>query len=193
MSRRAVFLDRDGTLNVDKDYLHRAEDWEWIPGAVEAIRLLNDAGLLVIVTTNQSGIARGFYDEAAVHSLHATVDRWLATHGAHVDGYYLCPHHPEYGDRTECDCRKPAPGMLLAAARKFDIDLAHSFVVGDKASDVGAALAVGAKPILVATGYGTKERAKVSPKVPFAADVLTAVHLILGKGGATATANSANE
>ena len=181
MSRRAVFLDRDGTLNVEKEYLHRAEDWEWIPGAIEAIRLLNQAGFVVIVTTNQSGVARGVYSEQAVRELHASVDRWLAAEGAHVDGYYYCPHHPQYGSVRDCDCRKPAPGLLLAAAREHDIDLKNSYVVGDKASDVGAALAVGATPILVATGYGKAERAKVDAKVPFVADVLAAVQRIVAQ------------
>jgi len=179
MSRRAVFLDRDGTLNVEKEYLHRAEDWEWIPGAMEAIRLLNQAGFVVIVTTNQSGVARGYYNEQAVRDLHATIDRWLAAEGARVDGYYYCPHHPQFGVVRDCDCRKPAPGLLLAAAREHDIDLARSYVVGDKASDVGAARAVGAASILVATGYGKEERAKVDASVPFVADVLTAVQRIL--------------
>jgi len=181
MSRRAVFLDRDGTLNVEKEYLHRAEDWEWVPGAIEAIRLLNQAGFVVIVTTNQSGVARGYYNEQAVRDLHASVDRWLKAEGARVDGYYYCPHHPQYGSVRDCDCRKPAPGLLLAAAREHDIDLANSYVVGDKASDVGAARAVGAAPILVATGYGEAERAKVDANVPFMPDVLAAVQHIVAK------------
>ena len=182
MPRRAVFLDRDGTLNVDKVYLHAASDWQWIPGAVEAIRLLNNVGLLVIVTTNQSGIARGYYDEAAVHALHTTVDAWLSEQGAHIDGYYFCPHHPDYSP-IACDCRKPASGMLLAAARAFDIDLTHSFVVGDHARDVAAGLAVGAQPILVATGDGAQERIKVGVDVPFVIDVLAAVQWILEARG----------
>lgn len=181
MSRRAVFLDRDGTLNVEKEYLHRAEDWEWIPGAIKAIHLLNQAGFVVIVTTNQSGVARGYYNEQAVRDLHASVDRWLAAEGARVDGYYYCPHHPQYGSVRDCDCRKPAPGLLLAAAREHDIDLAHSYVVGDKASDVGAARAVGAVPILVATGYGKAERDKVDAAVLFMPDVLAAVQHIVAQ------------
>ncbi len=181
MPRRAVFLDRDGTLNVEKEYLHRAEDWEWIPGAVEAIRLLNEAGFVVLVTTNQSGVARGYYDEQAVRSLHAQVDRWLAAEGAHVDGYYYCPHHPQYGAVRHCDCRKPAPGMLLAGARDHDLDLKQSYVVGDKAADVGAALAVGAAPILVATGYGQAERAQVDASIPFVPDVLAAARRIVAE------------
>jgi D-glycero-D-manno-heptose 1,7-bisphosphate phosphatase len=181
MPRRAVFLDRDGTLNVEKEYLHRAEDWEWIPGAIEAIRLLNQAGFVVIVTTNQSGVARGYYNEQAVRDLHASVDRWLKAEGARVDGYYYCPHHPQYGVVRDCDCRKPAPGLLLAAAREHDIDLANSYVVGDKASDVDAARAVGAVPILVATGYGEAERAKVDANLPFMPDVLAAVQHIVAQ------------
>lgn len=181
MPRCAVFLDRDGTLNVEKEYLHRAEDWQWIPGAIEAIRLFNTAGLVVIVTTNQSGVARGFYSEQAVRDLHASVDRWLMAEGARVDGYYYCPHHPNYGDVRDCDCRKPAPGLLLTAAREHDIDLENSYVVGDKASDVGAAQAVGATPILVATGYGQAERAKVGADVSFMPDVLAAARDIMAR------------
>jgi D-glycero-D-manno-heptose 1,7-bisphosphate phosphatase len=186
MPRRAVFLDRDGTLNVEKEYLHRAEDWEWIPGAIEAIRLLNQTGFVVLVTTNQSGVARGYYDEQAVRDLHAAVDRWLTAEGARVDGYYYCPHHPHYGSVRDCDCRKPAPGLLLAGAREHAVDLKKSYVVGDKAADVGAALAVGAAPILVATGYGQQERAKVDASVPFVADVLAAARRIVAECAARA-------
>jgi D-glycero-D-manno-heptose 1,7-bisphosphate phosphatase len=181
MSRRAVFLDRDGTLNVEKEYLYRPEDWEWIPGAIEAIRLLNAAGFVVVVTSNQSGVARGYYNEQAVRDLHATVDRWLKAEGARVDGYYYCPHHPQYGAVRDCDCRKPAPGMLLAGAREHDIDLKKSYVVGDKSADVGAARAVGATPILVATGYGKTERAKVDASVAYEADVLAAARRIVAE------------
>jgi len=180
MARPAVFLDRDGTLNVEKEYLHRWEDWEWIPGAIDAIRRLNEAGYLVIVTTNQSGVARGYYAEADVERLHRQVDEDLAHHGAHIDAYYYCPHHPQYGEIRDCDCRKPEPGMLLAAAREHDIDLEHSFMIGDKAADVEAALAVGATPILVLTGYGVEEQEDIPPATFIAQDVARAVDWILG-------------
>ena len=153
MSRRAVFLDRDGTLNVEKEYLHRAEDWEWIPGAVEAIRLLNQAGFVVIVTTNQSGVARGFYNEQAVRELHASVDRWLAAEARMSTAITIARITRNTATCATATAASRRPALLLAAARDHDIDLANSYVVGDKASDVGAARAVGAAPILVATGY----------------------------------------
>lgn len=179
MGRPAVFLDRDGTLNVEKEYLHRWEDWEWIPGAIDAIKRLNEAGYLVIVVTNQSGIARGYYTEADVLALHQRVDEDLRHHGARIDAYYYCPHHPQHGAVRDCECRKPEPGMLLAAAREHDIDLTRSFVIGDKAADVEAALAVGATPILVLTGYGQQEQRDVPPATFIARDVAAAVAWIL--------------
>ena len=180
--RRAVFLDRDGTINVEKEYLHRAEEFEFVPGAPEAIRLLKEAGFLVVVVTNQSGVARGYYDEAAVHRLHRFVDRELATVGASVDAYYLCPHHPHHGIgpyRAECACRKPLPGMLHAAAADLGIDLVRSWIVGDKAADVEAGLAAGCRPLLVRTGYGADEANLVPADVRVCDDLLAAARVIL--------------
>ncbi len=181
MPRPAVFIDRDGTLNVEKNYVHKWEDWEWIPGAVDAIKRLNAAGYLVIVVTNQAGIARGYYTEADVLSLHQCVDEDLGSQGGRINGYYYCPHHPEHGEVRDCDCRKPEPGMLLAAARERDIDLPRSFMIGDKAADIEAGLAVGATPILVLTGYGEKERSEVPPATFIARDVAAAVDWILAE------------
>jgi D-glycero-D-manno-heptose 1,7-bisphosphate phosphatase len=178
MSRPAVFLDRDGTINVEKEYLHRIEDWEWVPGAIEAIRRINDMGYLVIVVTNQAGVARGYYDEAQLHALHAAVDGLLDVTGAHIDAYYYCPHHPEFGEIRDCQCRKPAPGMLLAAQRDFGIDLSRSFMVGDKAIDVEAGQRAGVSPVLVMTGYGKEEQRKLPDGIGRAPDVLGAVELI---------------
>jgi D-glycero-D-manno-heptose 1,7-bisphosphate phosphatase len=174
----AVFLDRDGTLNVEKEYLHRIEDWEWIPGAVEAIRKINRMGWLAIVVTNQAGVARGYYAEGDVRALHGKVDNMLAAEGAHIDGYYYCPHHAEYGETRNCACRKPAPGMLLAAQRDFGIDLSHSYMIGDKALDVEAALRAGVTPVLVMTGYGAGEQSKLPEGTKCAPDVLGAVEMI---------------
>lgn len=187
MSNRAVFLDRDGTLNVEKNYLHRFEDWEWIPGAVDAIRSFNHAGFLVIVVTNQAGIARGMYAESDVDVLHRRIDAVLAPLGARIDAYYYCPHHPEYGDRTACDCRKPAPGMILQAQKDWDIDLSRSYMVGDKLADVEAGLAAGVKPVLVTTGYGAETRALVGADVPCVADIGAAARLILDAGAGKGT------
>lgn len=178
MSRSAIFLDRDGTVNVEKDYLHRIEDWEWIPGAIEAIRLINQMGYLAIVVTNQAGVARNYYDENAILLLHAQVDKWLKEQGAKIDAYYYCPHHPQFGDEGPCSCRKPEPGMLYAAQHEFDIDLKRSWLIGDKLSDVEAALVAGVAPVLVMTGYGKQERGSVPSGVAVESDILSAIHRI---------------
>lgn len=174
-NRPAVFLDRDGTLNVEKNYLYRPDDWEWIPGSVEAIRQINEMGWLAIVVTNQAGIARGFYSEADVGRLHFHVDGLLAAAGARIDAYYICPHHPDFGTQRNCDCRKPQPGMLLHAAKEFSIDLAGSYMVGDKESDIQAAQRAGVTPILVVTGYGRIENAAISQEIIRAETLLAAM------------------
>ena len=184
-SNRAVFLDRDGTVNVEKEYLHRPEEFAFIPGAPEAISLLKNAGFLVIVVTNQSGIGRGYYDEAAVHRLHRYMDEQLARHGAAVDGYYLCPHHPLHaidGYRRECGCRKPLPGMLLEAAADFSIDLNASYIIGDKMADVAAGLAAGCRPLLVRTGYGERESISLPAGISVVDDILAAARQIISEG-----------
>lgn len=174
--RAAVFLDRDGTLNEEHGYVHRVEQWSWIPGAIDAIRLLNDNGYVVVVVSNQAGIARGYYGHDDVVRLHAQVDRWLQAEGARIDAWYWCPHHPEFG--APCACRKPAPGLLLQAAREHGLDLGRSFLVGDKLSDLDAAVAAGVRPILVATGYGHTMREQLSADVPCFASVLEAARHI---------------
>lgn len=144
--RPALFLDRDGVLNHDHGYVHRFEDFHWIDGAREAVKLANDLGWYVIVVTNQAGIARGYYTEEAVAVLHARVQQDLQALGAHVDAFYFCPHHPEGAVpdlSVACSCRKPQPGMLQAALRDWPIDASHSLLIGDKDSDVAAAAAVG--------------------------------------------------
>jgi D,D-heptose 1,7-bisphosphate phosphatase len=142
--RPAAFLDRDGVLIVDHGYVHAIERLEWIAGAPQAVKLLNDAGYRVIIVTNQSGVARGLYDEASVKTIHAHMQTALAAQGAHIDAFYYCPHHPE-GSVMElavsCLCRKPGTGMLEQAAREWPTDLAASFLIGDKESDMGAAAA----------------------------------------------------
>lgn len=158
---RAVFLDRDGTINVEKEYLHRPEDLELINGAAQAIARLNRAGFLVIVVTNQSGVARGYFTVADVNRLHQVMQEQLADDGAHIDAFYLCPHHPDKGldqYRIACECRKGHPGMLLQAAAEWNIDLSGSFMVGDKQSDLLAGIAAGCHPCLVTTGYGEEHR-----------------------------------
>ena len=156
---RAVFIDRDGTINEEKEYLYRTDDFAFIPGAPQAIRRLNEAGFLVIVVTNQSGVARGYYTEEDVHLLHRHIASQLELFGARVDAWYYCPHHPtgRGSYALPCRCRKPLPGMLLEAARRFDIDLDASVMIGDKLVDVEAGTAAGCRPILVRTGYGSEE------------------------------------
>ena len=142
--RPAAFLDRDGVLNIDHGFIHKPEQLQWIEGAPEAVRLLNDAGYFVIVVTNQSGVARGYFDEAAVRSLHAVMQDRLAQYGAHIDAFYFCPHHPEGTVKAlavRCLCRKPKPGMLEQAARDWPIDKRNSFLIGDKVDDMAAAAA----------------------------------------------------
>ena len=139
---RAVFFDRDGTLNVDVHYLYRPEDFQWTPEAVDAIKCCNDHGYLVIVITNQSGVARGYYTESDVHRLHDWMNTELAKHGAHIDAFYYCPHHvdgkvPVY--TKQCDCRKPSPKMINEACRDFGIDRNQSFMIGDNDLDMECA------------------------------------------------------
>ena len=180
--RRAVFLDRDGTINEEKEYLYRPEELAFIPGAVEAIRLLKRAGFCVIVVTNQSGIGRGYYNEADLLALHRHLDAMLEEEGAAVDAYYFCPHHPEHGVGDycrECDCRKPLPGMLLQAASELSIDLSNSFMIGDKVVDVEAGLRAGCRPLLVRTGYGSEQEPLLPEGIPVCDDVLAGVRLIM--------------
>lgn len=172
-----VFVDRDGTLNVDKHHLYRQEDWEWVPGAVEAIRGFNRLGAKVFVVTNQAGIARGLYTCRDVDILHRHIDTLLEGEGAYIDGYYYCPHHPDYGERKACGCRKPEAGLLKKACREQHIDPGQSFMVGDKASDIEAGIAAGMTSILVLTGYGKNEAKKIQ-RIMKARDVYEAYEII---------------
>jgi D-glycero-D-manno-heptose 1,7-bisphosphate phosphatase len=167
-----VFLDRDGTMVHDTGYLSRLEELRWYPFTVDAIRLLNRAGFLVFVTTNQGGVGLGFYPESFVHQVHEIMHETLTTAGAEVHGWFYCPHHPRAtieSLRVECACRKPLTGMIRQAQAKFDIDLPRSFVVGDKMTDLGLAQAAGAQGIMVRTGHGEAEIARLGGAVPGAA------------------------
>lgn len=181
---RAVFLDRDGTINVEKEYLYRPEDLEFIPGAPEAIAQLNQTGFLVIVVTNQSGVARGYFSLDDVNRLHQVMQQQLNDEGAHIDAFYLCPHHPDKGldaYRFNCDCRKGKPGMILTAAAELNIDLQRSYMIGDKISDVEAGLAAGCRCFLVRTGYGEVARSEAMSSnlnISIVANLSTAVDMI---------------
>ena len=183
--RPAVFLDRDGTLLEEAGYLDRLERLVFFPFAIDAVRLLNRAGFAVVIITNQSGVGRGMYEESFVLQAHEEIDRRVMLGGARIDGYYYCPHHPaaeieRY--RADCDCRKPAPGMLRHAASELSLDLPRSFTVGDKWTDVQVGEAAGARGILVRTGYGRSSertpRAGLTPAA-IADDVIAAAAWIL--------------
>ena len=135
--RTAIFLDRDGTINVEKNYLHLAKDWDWIPGAIDALSRFKLAGYLIVVISNQAGLARGYYRESDILDLHTWVNRQLSSSHAKIDAFYFCPHHPDYSTGG-CDCRKPLPGLILRAAEKWNIDIPGSWMIGDKLSDVQA-------------------------------------------------------
>ncbi len=152
--RGAVFLDRDGTVIREVGYLHDVEALALLPGSSRAIRRLNEAGIPVFLATNQSAVGRGYFPAEKVEAAHQRLTRLLDREGACLDGFYWCPHAPE----EACGCRKPAPGLLEAAARERGIDLSQSYLVGDKVSDLACAAAVGAKGVLVLTGYGESER-----------------------------------
>ena len=165
--RPAAFLDRDGTLNREVDYLSRPEDLQLLPGAAEAVVHLREAGFAVVVVTNQSAVARGFITEADLEEIHGEMRQQLSRAGAEVDGIYCCPHHPDQGVapyRTACDCRKPKPGLLLRAASELDLDLGRSTMVGDNLTDLQAGWNAGCRAVLVLTGYGEKMRAQADPK-----------------------------
>jgi len=157
--RVAAFLDRDGTINEEKNFLSDPGELSLIPGAATAIRRLNDSSIATCVISNQSGVARGFLNEDDLVAIHDTLKQQLKKDaGAHLDRIYYCPHHPTAGIapyNISCECRKPGIGMLERGARELDIRLDRSFVVGDRIVDVQVAMAVGATSILVLTGYGT--------------------------------------
>ncbi len=183
--QRAVFLDRDGTINEEVGYLDRIEKLRILPGAAEAIGMFNRAGLKVVVVTNQSGIARGFFDEAFVEETHRHLLDLLRKQGARIDAFYFCPHHPTEGlgaYRLDCACRKPRPGLLLRAAAEMGIALEDSFMVGDMPKDVEAGIRAGARGILVRTGYGRDMPAP--PEAAYIAeDLIDAARWILDEVG----------
>lgn len=156
MSLKAIFLDRDGTLNVDVNYLYKIEDFAWVPEARAALAYLVQQGYTLFVITNQSGIARGYYTIAQMEQLHEHMNQELAQVGAHIEKFYYCPHHQKEGVLPEyvkdCDCRKPKPGMLLQAMAEYDIDKAASLMIGDSKRDVEAAEAAGIRGVLYKGG-----------------------------------------
>ena len=187
MRRAAIIMDRDGTISEEVGYVNHLSRWRLLPRSLEAIRLVNGAGLLAIVATNQSGVARGYFSRDLVEAVHGRLRSAAEAAGARLDAIYYCPHHPSEGTapwRAVCDCRKPKPGMILRAAHEHDINLEASFVVGDSVVDIEAGSAVGVPGVLVLTGYGRglvehqKDRFH-APPVHTAEDLLDAVRWIL--------------
>jgi D-glycero-D-manno-heptose 1,7-bisphosphate phosphatase len=158
MMKPAIFLDRDGTINIDYNYVHTIDKFDFIDGVIDACAELKKMGFLLVITTNQSGIARGIFDQKQFNQLTEWMDWSLIDRGVELDGIYYCPHAPENG---HCDCRKPLPGMLLKAASDLNIDLANSYMVGDRLSDLLAGRAAGVKrTVLVGTGDEITAEAK---------------------------------
>ena len=162
MSRPAVFLDRDGTINVEVGYLSTPDRLALLPGAAEGIARLNRTGFMVVVVTNQSGLARGFFDAATLEAIHARLEEMLAEHHAHVDAFYYCPHHPDDG----CACRKPTPTMFQRAAAELGFDLGRSVLVGDTLTDIAPAAELGCRSVLVLTGYGREHAQRLGAVRP---------------------------
>lgn len=175
----AIFFDRDGTLIEEVDFLASVEETRLFPFTIEALGLLRDAGYLFFVTTNQSGIARGFFDATAVNAIHAEIQNRLAEAGLRIESFHFCPHLPDAG----CPCRKPAPGMIRQACLDREIDLARSWVVGDKDLDIGLGRRAGTRTALVRTGYGEEHRRRIEPEPDIvAADLLEAAREIVAAG-----------
>jgi D-glycero-D-manno-heptose 1,7-bisphosphate phosphatase len=158
--RRAVFIDRDGTISEEVGYVNHPARYRVFPYAAQAIKLLNDAGWLALLVTNQAGVARGYFAEEMITSVHDILRQELARGGAQLDAIYYCPHHPSVGAppyRLDCDCRKPKPGLIHRAARDFEINVAQSWMVGDRYGDVELARNAGVRSAFVLSGYGRGE------------------------------------
>lgn len=186
----AVFFDRDGTINEEVGYMDSLDKLKIYPVAAQAIRLINLSKMKAIVITNQSGVARGLFNEELVRTVNERIQSDLNKIGAYIDKFYYCPHHPTEGMGAylqTCNCRKPSPGMLLSAAAEFNINLTESYLVGDTFRDIQAAKKAGLKSVLVKTGYGAalflnREPAEAGPEnIPdfVAEDILEAVQWIL--------------
>ncbi len=190
-ARPAVFLDRDGTINEQMGYINHISRFQLLPGVARAIARLNLAEVPVVVVTNQSGLARGYFPPALLDAVHEKMRGELAREGARVDGIFVCPHHPEAKQeeyRKQCSCRKPATGLLEQAGRELGLDLARSFMVGDRWSDLRCGARAGATPILVLTGYGRGDLEYIGPSQELrpafvAEDLEAAVDWILARLG----------
>jgi D-glycero-D-manno-heptose 1,7-bisphosphate phosphatase len=173
--RRAVFMDRDGTISEEVGYVNHVSRYRVFPFAAEAVRALNNAGWLAVLVTNQAGVARGYFQEELIGEVHKVLASELERGGARLDAVYYCPHHPSVGEppyRFDCDCRKPRPGLLLRAADEFGLDLSRCWMVGDRYSDTELARNAGARSALVLTGYGRGELEHQSHEWPQRPDLI---------------------
>jgi histidinol-phosphate phosphatase family protein len=167
MTERAVFLDRDGTINKEINYLSKKEQVEILPKVPEAIRMLNESGFLVIIITNQSGVARNYFSMETLSEINSHILNELGKQNARIDDIFICPHHPDDG----CECRKPGTGLLKDVASKYEIDFGSSYMVGDKFTDLKTGKNAGCKTVLVLTGYG-KEEMEVKGDWEFTPDLI---------------------
>ena len=177
MKNKAVFLDRDGTLNEDTGYLYDYKDWRWLNGVAEGLAALSHSGYLLVIVSNQSGIARGFYEEKDWKRICKRINQDLEPYSTRINGFYFCPHHPEI--TGDCDCRKPKPGLILKSSRELDIDINKSWLIGDKESDIQAALAAGCKPILLDYSANGDRIHELNASIHICADFTCAVNTIL--------------
>jgi len=178
--QRAVFIDRDGTISEEVGYINHPSRFRVFPYSAAAIKLLNDSGWLAIVVTNQAGVARGYFAEDMIQTIHETLKQEMTATDARIDAIYYCAHHPSVGEppyRLDCDCRKPKPGLIRRAADEFDIDLAVSWMVGDRYSDVELARNAGVNSAFVMSGYGRGEWEHQRQNWNYQPD-LTANHLL---------------
>jgi len=195
MKKRAVFIDRDGTMSEEVGYVNHSSRFRLFPYTATAIKHLNESGWLAIVVTNQAGVARGYFSEDMIETVHAQMTKDVTANGGRIDAIYYCAHHPSVGEppyRVACDCRKPQPGLINRAAEQFDIDLSTSWMIGDRYSDVELARNAGVKSMFVLSGYGRGEwehqRTTWSAQPDLVAEnLLEAVQMIVSTEGAQAS------
>lgn len=181
VERPAAFLDRDGTVVVERHYLADPANVELVPGAAAALRRLSDAGYHLVLVTNQSGIARGLYTERDFHAVQRRVEELLAAEGVHLDSVQYCPHHPDI--TGPCDCRKPGTALFQRAATRLGVDFGRSIFVGDRLKDVLPARVLGGRGFLVRTGYGTLQERDAGDDIDIVNDLAAVVDRTLGNGG----------
>ncbi|MFO8017451.1 MAG: D-glycero-beta-D-manno-heptose 1,7-bisphosphate 7-phosphatase [Promethearchaeia archaeon] len=161
---RAIFLDRDGVLNKEVNYLSDPDEFAFLEGSIEALKILKSKDYLLIVVTNQSGIARGYFTSDTLKKIHGKMKRILKANGIELDDIFYCPHHPEF--TGPCECRKPKPGMVLNAQEEYNLNLKESYLVGDTLSDIEAGNRAQCTTVLVLTGHGSVEKAKIEAIKP---------------------------